>query len=77
MQREIAIPPQVSAYSAARPSQCPYCGGGIFHRHGEVRTRVKDIYVAAVAAMRYFCVGCKCHSRAIRRELTAMDAASG
>ena len=58
MPRVCAILPQVDTYPRIRPSQCPYCGGGILHRHGEVSKSVKDIYVAEVAAMRYFCVGC-------------------
>ena len=59
MQRAIAILPQVSAYSHTRPGQCPCCGCGILHRHGEVQKRVKDIHETEVATMRYRCVGCK------------------
>ena len=45
MQRVCAILPQVNIYPHTRPSQCPYCGGGILPRYCEVRKRVKDIYV--------------------------------
>ena len=73
MERLRAIPQRVIACARARPSPCPYCGGGILHRHGEVSKRVNDIYVNEVTTMRYLCVGC---NRAFKR-LTAMDVASG
>ena len=50
---------QVNTCPRSCPSQCPYCGCGILHKHGEVSKRVKDIYVDEVAAMRYRCVGYK------------------
>ena len=59
MQSARAILQRINAYPCARPSRCPFCGCGILHRHGEVRKRVKDIYVPEVVAMRYRCVGCK------------------
>ena len=59
MPRVRAMPPRVNAYPHTRPSRCPNCGGGALHRHGEVRKRVKDMYVDEVAATRYLCVGCK------------------
>ena len=42
----------------ARPSACPYCSGVIFHRHGQVEKRIKDLYVKSVTVIRYRCVDC-------------------
>ena len=70
MPRVRAILPQVNTCPRARPSQCPYCGFGILHRHGEVQKRVKSIYMDEVTAMRYRCVGCK---RAFTRYLRGVD----
>ena len=38
-----AILPHVSAYPRTRPSQCPYCGCGILHKHGEVPKRMRGV----------------------------------
>ena len=46
MPRAIANLPLVSTCPRTRPSQCPNCGCGVLHRHGEVQKRVKDIYVS-------------------------------
>ena len=59
MQRVRAILSKVNVYPHTRPSQCPYCGGGILHKHGKVQKRVKDIYETAVTLIRYRCVDCK------------------
>ena len=53
MARICAMPPRVNAYPHTRPGQCPCCGCGILRRRGEISKRVKDMYVDAVAAMRY------------------------
>ena len=45
-------------YAAHYPRQCPYCEGGILHRHGEVSKCFKDIPMSDVIAMHYRCVGC-------------------
>ena len=58
MQRARAILPRVNAYLNTRPNRCPYCGGGILHKHGEVSKSVNDIYVPEGVALRYRCVGC-------------------
>ena len=78
MPRAIVILPQVSACPHTRPSQCPNCGCGVLHRHGEVQKRVKDTHASEITAMRYLCVGCKStFTHYPHRTLTAMAAASG
>ena len=59
MQRVRATLPQVSACPGAHPRQCLYCKCDILHKHGEVRKRVKDIYVLEDTVIRYRGVGCK------------------
>ena len=58
MPRVRAILPRVNTYRRTRTSQCPRCGCGALHMHGEVRKSVKNICVSEVAAIRYLCVGC-------------------
>ena len=77
MPRVRAILPQVNTCPSAQPSQCLYCECGILHRHGEVQKHVKDIYVVELPRCAIAALAAKIHSRAIRNELTAMDAASG
>ena len=51
--------PAVKQRTAARPSQCPYCGGEIFQRWGGVNKPVKDVRIRNVKVYRYRCCGCK------------------
>ena len=70
MPRVRAILPQVNTYPCVRPSQCPYCGFGILHRHGKFQKRVKNIYKDEVMAMRYCYVG---YGRAFTHYLQGVD----
>ncbi len=67
MRRVHTTLPQVDAYPATRPSQCPYWECGALPRHGEVSKSAKHIYAPEVMTHRY----------RIRKALTAVDATSG
>ena len=58
MKRIRFIPAQVKTVPDDRPTNCPYCGGGILNKHGSVEKPVKDIHVKTVTVHRYFCQSC-------------------
>ena len=51
--------PEVKTVCDGRPTQCPYCGGGIFQGHGAVTKPVKDTRIDKVIARRYRCTICQ------------------
>ena len=50
--------PEVKSAPDTRPTECPHCGGGAFHRHGQVSKPIQDLYIQEVTAMRYRCADC-------------------
>jgi transposase-like protein/DNA-directed RNA polymerase subunit RPC12/RpoP len=51
--------PDVKRTSEARPRKCPYCGGNIFQRWGQVNKRVRDVFVRNIKVYRYRCCRCQ------------------
>jgi hypothetical protein len=51
--------PDVKRKREERPKQCPYCGGEIFQRWGQVNKPVKDVRVRNVKVYRYRCCQCQ------------------
>ena len=51
--------PAVKQKTEVRPKACPYCGGDIFQRWGQVSKPVKDMRVRNVKVYRYRCCQCK------------------
>jgi transposase-like protein len=51
--------PEVKTVCDGRPTQCPYCGGGIFQGHGLVTKPIKDTRLDKVIARRYRCTTCQ------------------
>ncbi|HVN82647.1 MAG TPA: transposase [Terriglobia bacterium] len=51
--------PEVKRKTERRPQECPYCGGGIFQRWGEVKKPVKDTQARKVRVYRYRCCQCR------------------
>ena len=58
MNRVRFILPQVKECPDSRPSNCIYCEGETFHRHGWVTKPIKDLYVSEVRVLRYGCTDC-------------------
>ena len=51
--------PRVERKRVTRPSQCPYCKGGIFQRWGTISRQIKDTKVRVVKVSRYKCISCR------------------
>lgn len=51
--------PDVKSEKAERPQKCPYCGGEIFQRWGQVKKPVRDQNIQAVGVYRYRCCRCR------------------
>lgn len=50
--------PAVKRREGGRPKECPYCGGEVFQRWGEVKKPVRDTKARKVRVYRYRC--CRC-----------------
>lgn len=51
--------PDVKQKKGERPKACPYCGGGIFQRWGQVNKPVRDTRCRNVRVYRYRCCRCR------------------
>jgi len=51
--------PKVKGKEEERPKTCPYCGGEVLQRWGEVRKPVKDLKRRNVRVYRYRCTHCQ------------------
>lgn len=52
-------PRKTKSNADERPTQCPYCGSGVFQRWGQVTKPVKDMEGADVDLYRYRCDDCQ------------------
>jgi transposase-like protein len=65
--------PEVKSSRADRPSKCPYCGGDIFQRWGQVQKPLCDSQIKVVSVYRYRCTRCR---RTFRHYPAGVDRAS-
>src|SRR5512140_917306 len=65
--------PEVKTSRADRPSKCPYCGGDIFQRWGQIHKPLRDTQIKAVQVYRYRCNRCR---RTFRHYPEGVDRAS-